>query len=277
MDTEKEFEGLHLAEDQRRENLGISSDYIFGKVMLDKDLCLGLIRRILPDMEILDISMPESQKSLKADADARGVRFDVFLRDQGGAAYDIEMEVRFSGHLPERTRYYASMIDMLSLDKGVPYKELKPCVIIFICPFDPFGSGRHIYTFRNFCVQQKDLELKDGTTKIFLNARGVKDDVSPELKAFLDYVAGISSEDAYVQKLAEAVEKSKIKREWRKEYMTLMMRDQENFDQGVEQGKKKIVLNLYQDGFGIDTIARLAEMDAENVKKWIEEKTETAV
>ena len=55
--------------------------------------------------------------------------------------------------------------------------------------------------------------------KIFLNASSRQDDVSKELKAFLDYVAGIESEDDYVQRVAEAVREAKKNREWRGEDM----------------------------------------------------------
>lgn len=43
-------------------------------------------------------------------------------------------------------------------------------------------------------------------------------------------------QDSLVQKLEEAVEKAKKNRKWRHEYMTLLMRDQENFEKGIEQG-----------------------------------------
>ena len=58
-----------------------------------------------------------------------------------------------------------------------------------------------------FCKIMEDYELQmgDKTTIIVLNAEGVKDDVSKNLKAFLDYVAGRPSDDAYVQKLKAAV------------------------------------------------------------------------
>ena len=62
----------------------------------------------------------------------------------------------------------------------------------------------------------------------FLNADGKTGNVSEELKAFLDYVAGRPSEDAFVKKLESAVEKAKKNRKWRREYMTLLMRDREN-------------------------------------------------
>ena len=62
------------------------------------------------------------------------------------------------------------------------------------------------------------------------------DDVSPELKAFLDYVAGKKPADPFVDELEEAVKNARKNREWRHEYMTLLMRDQENIEIGREEG-----------------------------------------
>ncbi len=64
-------------------------------------------------------------------------------------------------------------------------------------------------------------------------------DVSPELKAFLDYVMGKKTKDPYVQKLDAAVREAKKNREWRHEYMTLLMRDMENIEKGREEGRRE--------------------------------------
>lgn len=104
----------------------------------------------------------------------------------------------------------------------------------FICPFDLYGKGRHIYTFENICKEDNSISMGDEAVKIFLNADGKMNDVSKELKAFLDYVAGHKPEDSYVEKLEEVVQEAKKNREWRHEYMTLLMRDQENVEKGEE-------------------------------------------
>ena len=69
--------------------------------------------------------------------------------------------------LPKRTRYYQAMIDMAETEKGQDYQDLKESYIIFICTFDPFKQGKPMYTFRNLCIENKELELEDKTTKIF--------------------------------------------------------------------------------------------------------------
>ena len=69
-----------------------------------------------------------------------------------------------------------------------------------------------MYTFENLCKEDTSIPLEDGTTKIFLNAASEMDDTSEELRAFLDYVAGRKTEDAFVRKLEEAVKKARENR-----------------------------------------------------------------
>ncbi|MCM1541244.1 MAG: Rpn family recombination-promoting nuclease/putative transposase [Blautia sp.] len=218
------------------EELSISNDFMFGKVMQDPELCKELLQRILPDLKIDHIEYPELQKSIKPDMDARSVRLDVYVQDDKEVVYDIEMQVSDTKELPRRSRYYQSMIDLQLIDKGQHYKRLNRSYIIFICSFDAYGKGRHIYTFENTCKEDNSILMGDETVKIFLNANGTMDDVSGGLKAFLDYVAGKKPEDSYVEKLEEAVREARKNREWRHEYMTLLMRDQENMEQGRKQG-----------------------------------------
>jgi len=57
------------------------------------------------------------------------------------------------------------------------YGELNRSVIIFVCTFDPFGKGRHIYPFENLCKKDSSLALGDGTEKIFINTVGTMEDI----------------------------------------------------------------------------------------------------
>ena len=145
-------------ETQRRactewEKLGISNDFMFGKVMQDPELCKGLLQRILPDMGIDRVEYPQLQKGIRPDADAKSVRLDVYVEDGKGTAYDMEMQVAAGTELPKRARYYQGMIDLQLIDRGQSYRRLKPGYIIFICLEDPFGKGRHRYTFVNVCTE----------------------------------------------------------------------------------------------------------------------------
>ena len=260
------------------EEIGISNDFMFGKVMQQPELCRGLLQRILPDLQIDRIEYPEAQKGIRADVDAKSVRLDVYIKDGKGTVYDIEMQVTDTGELPKRTRYYQSLIDLQLIDKGEAYRKLKPSYIIFICPFDLFEQGRHIYTFVNTCQEDGKTLLEDGTTKIFLNTDSEMDDVSESLRAFLDYVAGKRPEDDFVNRLEEAVRVARKNREWRHEYMTLLMRDQENIEKGIEKGKiegraEEIIETGYEYGLSeeaiLERLQRKLDMSLQTAKEYL--------
>ncbi len=118
------------------EELSISNDFLFGKVMQNPKLCKELLQRILPDLNIERIEYPELQKSINMDMDARSVRLDVYVKDEKEVVYDIEMQVSHTKELPKRSWYYQSMIDLQLIDKGQLYDELKRSYVIFVCPFD---------------------------------------------------------------------------------------------------------------------------------------------
>ena len=230
------------------EEIGLSNDFIFGKVMSDPELCKELLERILPGIEIDHIEYPELQKPIKEDIDARSVRLDVYVKDGKNTVYDIEIQKVNTRELPKRSRYYQGMMDLQLIDSGQPYKKLNQSYVIFICLEDVFGKNRHIYTFENICREDPGIKLRDGAIKIFLNAKGNLNDVSSELRAFLDYLGGKKSEDEYVQKLERAVKEAKRNRKWRHEYMTLLMRDQENQEIGEERGRREGRLEGMREG-----------------------------
>ncbi len=248
------------------EKLGISNDFLFGKVMQDAKLCKELLQIIFPNMKIDHIEYPVLQKTINMDADAKSVRLDVYIVDNKGTVYDIEMQMADTKELPKRTRYYQAMMDLEMIDKGQSYKKLKKSFVIFICPFDLFNEGRHLYTFKNVCMEDKKILLGDDTTKIFLNTEGKMADVNQKLIAFLDYVAGKKSDDPFVQKLENAIKIAKQNREWRHEYMTLLMRDQENIEKGIEKEETRIIIRLYHNGFTPNQIADLVDKDIKKVE-----------
>ena len=62
-------------------HIGISNDFLFGKVMQDPYLCQKLLERILPDLAIDRIEYPELQKSIRPDSAAKSIRLDVYVKD----------------------------------------------------------------------------------------------------------------------------------------------------------------------------------------------------
>lgn len=75
--------------------------------------------------------------------------------------FEESKELRFVRIINFFTIYYQGMIDLNILEKGDNYKNLKRSFVIFVCTFDLFGEGRHIYTFENRCIQNLELSLGD--------------------------------------------------------------------------------------------------------------------
>lgn len=63
------------------DEVGLSNDFMFGKVMQNERLCKKLLNLIFPEMNIERIEYPELQKSIKPDMDAHGIRLDVYVKD----------------------------------------------------------------------------------------------------------------------------------------------------------------------------------------------------
>ena len=139
------------------------------------------------------------------------------------------MQVVNKKDLSKRSRYYQSMIDLNAIEKGEIYRDLKESIVIFICKFDPFGEGLSKYTFENICNENKELYLKDGTSKVFFNTKDYYKERSEDAKSFLEYIEKeTTSENNFVKKLEQKIKNIKENKVWRAEFMTLLMREQEN-------------------------------------------------
>ena len=222
------------------EELEITDDFLFGKVMRNPEICKRTIEAIL-NIEVDHIDYPEEQKIINMTADAKSVRLDVYVKDAANTVYNIEMQPTKRGHLPKRSRYYQGMIDLELIEKGELYDKLKRSYVIFICRFDLFGKNRCIYTFENRCIEDMDVALGDETVKVFLNSKGDMEQIDQNLKAFLMYVNNhdVENENDFVDMIKREVAQIKANKEWRREYMTLFMRLQENLEEGRKEGRKE--------------------------------------
>lgn len=217
------------------EELEIKDDFMFGVIMRKPKYCKPFLETIL-GIKISQIEYPKAQETIDLSLDAKSVRLDVYVEDGKGKVYNIEMQTTNNQSIPKRMRYYQGMIDLSILEKGDSYKNLKRSFVIFVCTFDLFGKGRHVYTFENRCIQDLDIALGDDATKIVLNTKGTMNDVSPEMKSLLNFIDGQEPEDNFTKELAEAVQSVRNNEKWRLDYMTLQMSYQEKFEQGLEQG-----------------------------------------
>lgn len=185
--------------------------------------------------------------------------------------YTVEMQTENTGNLPARSRYYQLIIDINLIEKGSDYGLMKKNYVIFICTFDLFGRGRHIYHFENLCGEDFSIRLQDGTEKIFLNSKGTMDDVDGELRNLLNYFESLVPQDAFTMELEEAVAAAKVHKEWRLEYMKLELMMRDSRAEGRAEGEIKKLVDLVcrklAKGKTAEVIADDLEEDISEVKR----------
>ena len=74
------------------QQLNLEDDFLFAKVMSDKEVCRKVLEKIL-GVSIREVSVPATQKTINTLYDGKGIRLDVYLNDNEGTVYNVEMEV----------------------------------------------------------------------------------------------------------------------------------------------------------------------------------------
>jgi predicted transposase/invertase (TIGR01784 family) len=138
--------------------LNLEDDFLFAKVMSDKEICKEFLEEIL-EIEIEKIEILEEQKTIDLLLESKGIRLDVYVKDENSTIYNVEMQRGKHRNLPKRLRYYQGSIDLDLISKGEDYRKLTKSYIIFICTFDLFDKGRHKYTFQNLCLEDNNIML----------------------------------------------------------------------------------------------------------------------
>ena len=241
------------------DDLAIRDNYLFQHMMRNKHLCKGLLEKIL-NIKIHDISYPETEKQIASSPLSKSVRLDVYVEDDAGTIYNVEMQTTGASRpveLAKRTRYYGAQIDMNCIGKGQDYEELPSTYIIFICTFDPFKYGKSIYTFRRRCDEDLRITMGDETTVMFLCTNGAEEGVDPDIISFLRYVDGKEAEGAFTKEIDAAIKEIKEHAEVRREYMTLQLElrreMKKRYAEAVEQTQVSALQNLiHKAGWSLD-------------------------
>ena len=266
------------------EDLTIQDDFMFKKVMQCKRICMRLISEIM-QVEVRDITYLETEKTIEAYIEGRGIRLDVLVADEKGTHYNIEMQVRNTigtstgkALLPKRTRYYQGSIDTDMLQKGQNFDELPPLVLIFICAFDLFNQDRYLYEFKSRCTEDYELVLDNEVTVMFLNALGHRGNVSQLVKNFLQYVNDHVPKDDFTNEVEDEVVRLNHDKEVRREFMVLSTRLKDAEMIGREEGRvegrvegkeekaQEVAINMLKDDVSLNLIERYSNLSEAEIR-----------
>ena len=269
----------------------IKNNFLFQETLRNKSLCKQLLERVL-HIQVKTIRYMETEKTMKAQLSSKNTRLDVYVEDKDGNVADIEMqttdtksvinyderdEKTIIRELPLRTRYYQNIIGTNMLRRGMHYRELRKAYVIFICTFDPFGTGLPVYHFTYRCKENGNLQMGDLTENIFLNVKAADKTDDDELAAFLRYVNGQKPDSSFTKKLDEEATRIKNNDDWRLKAMTLDMeikdmkkREREKGKQeGLRVGKQERTLEIAKamlaDGMEIAKVAKLTNLSVKEV------------
>ena len=219
----------------------LANTFIFYKVMRNHpEACRHLIEMLLK-IKIQKMII-RSEETIDLQFSSKAIRLDVFVKDNK-RMYDVEMQIRNTKDLPERSRYYQGLMDLDTLKKGETYKCLKDSHVIFICMRNIFKDNNKdlpVYTFQNVCLEDYELKLNDRTFKHFFIAptcaKIIEDE---ELKAFFNFLISNHVNNKYTTELNDYVEKAKENMQWRSQFMTWERMENYRYNEGHEAGLRK--------------------------------------
>ena len=234
------------------QELTIKDNFMFGAVMCDEKHCHRFLEMTL-GFPIAKVEVSK-EKSIVYHPQYKGVRLDVYAKDEHNTQYNVEMQAVKQEALFRRARYYHSQIDMELLLSGAPYSELPNSYVIFICDFDPFDGAKYRYTIQNQCAELNGQKANDGNITIFLNTRGTnKEEVPASLVKFLEFVkADLEKskedfEDDFVKTLQNSIASVKKNREMEERFMLLELLLQDERREGRAEGKAESIISLLED------------------------------
>lgn len=232
--------------EKKWEKADFKDSVIFAWVVSEnKDICLEILQIILPELNITQIVEIRSEDTRKESRVLRGVRFDVYVEDDKGRMYDIEMQINNNHDLGKRLSYYQSNLVRQSLTEGQSFLEKVDTYIIFICDYDFGGSGLPRYTTK-LVLDENGRALDTGEHNVILNAKAKEfAGVSEKLKAFLEYVNSSLVTSDLTQRIETSVEILKKSVERKENYMTyeqeMLTREYYARKEGREEGKKDLL------------------------------------
>ena len=259
---------------QRLQDLKFKNDFLFSAVCNENPEIVRKMTEVITGRKITKIHNLRQQDWVTTDPILKKVRLDVTFEGDD-TIYCVEMQVTTEKEIEKRIRYYQSAKDIEQINAGARYDELQSLYIIFICDYDPFGSGLRKYTFHNRCEETGEI-LDDGRDIIVLNTRGGESE-DESLNRLLDYIRTGEVKGELTREIEEASDKVRYNKDWRERYMTIG----EKMERLAEQERLKGIRNQIESlrHFGIadelifEQLEKQYSMSKEKILKLISEES----
>lgn len=250
------------------ETLPLKHYFMFGQVFQNPKICQMFLEELF-GWPIEKIKYVHREKDLTDSYFAHGVRLDIYIRNSD-LVYNVEMQSERDDDLLKRIRYYQSSIDREELKQGVPYRDLPETYVIFVCDYDPVGTGRACYE-RQMTWKDEPLAYDDGTHVILLNSCYTRENTSSAILELLDYIRTNDDAAEYSSELVnQAKEQVKAIRQDKglgATYMLLESKMQEYMKRGEIIGLEKGEAIGLKKGLDQGRMLQLIEQTCKKLKK----------
>ncbi len=218
------------AESMRSSNL--LNDSFVSIALEDADACQYVLRTILGIDDLNVVSVKGQYRLLNLTA--KDSVLDVFAQDSQGRLMNVEIQRKETVDHAKRTRYYSSMIDKSSLDKGTDYESLPDVYIIYISETDLWKAGKTIYRVeKTLGSGESAIPYDDGRHVIYVNA---KVDDGSDVAKMMKYFKSSDPDDMSQGALSKRVRY--LKRE-EGGYELMNAEAEKLYNLGVEEGIEK--------------------------------------
>lgn len=167
--TDEEYQQILTEHMALIQQFRLIDDTFFAVCFDKKPELVEFILKIILDKADLHVIHCKTQYSIK-NISGHSVTLDAFAIDSSGRRYNIEVQTTDKGAVPQRARYYGSLLDShLSLKKGKTYDKLPENYVVFITKNDVIGGGLPIYHIERTIVEM-DRHFCDGSHIVYVNA-----------------------------------------------------------------------------------------------------------
>lgn len=268
-------------------DMNLSDFALFLSVMKNQTAheCILSIIMGEPDLKLKKVHVEEV---ILNNQGKRAIRLDAWALSTDGRQFNTEMQ-NDTEHddVRKRSRFYQGLLDtpILKSGKHTKYKELPVTIVTFITQEDIFGKDSAKYVFTEQCKEFPELELGDGTTKIFLNMKSQNGNSA--LVSLLQYMKHTKMDNPHIKvwderlkKIAQVVKEVKESEEWEDVKMGVMavvmergkeLGMEEGMKQGTEYGEVKnlvsIALKKLKRNMSPEEVADLLETDVKIIRQ----------
>ena len=236
-----------LTPEQKWEKATLANNFIFYKVMRDHPNACQHLLEILLKIKIEKMEI-HNEEVIEIENGAKGIRLDVYVKDTG-RIFDIELQVANTEELPERARYYASLMALDSLKSGEIYSELCDSHVVFICMSDIFHNNLPVSTFENICIEDGITKLNDRDYKHFFIAptcaKMLEDE---EVKSFFEFLISNRAKNKYTNDLKNYVTDAKLNMNYKRQFMEWERQRAYDFKTGYNSGRAEGIIAGRKDG-----------------------------